>query len=613
MKTLNEARLMKNILINMTPIKAIKRRLTSCCLLIVLAFLLACGLFFGLSAWLVSLVQAQTPAQAPYDVLLLIDNSNSMFEKNGLGSDPDLLRIEAARLFFNYLGVDSGGVLHRLGVIFFGGEAHLVVPLTPLADDTRRVELAQLISKPARMNWTNPQVALELAETTLNTTVDSRSQQAVVLLTDGKPEWGTTPSTVEKQAVHDRLQKLAQRFADQEIPLFIVLLQSPATDADPEIDQVYLPLWQQMAKATPPGRFYLARQSEDLLDIYHDIVVRLTSRYTDGIVLQTEVKAETIEQVSVEPGLAQVTFVIRKSDPALQVEIIQPDGQTLTPAQHGVQYGGQPQQSYEEIWTASAPVAGPWQIWLNGQGLVTVWKDFYPAPATATFTPTPPPTASSTPTQTASPKPTATATTTPTSLPTASPTVTNTPAPTDTPTTMPPSSATSTLIRTPTATSTVMVSASNPGSRGSSILLWGCMGLPVIGIVTLGSGWLVLHHHQPKPHLTGVIRQITTPGGQTNPGLSPQRLDLDTLNTSEFQLVTPQTGQNLNPRLVARLDPDNEITVFLVVDQVQPDQPVLVNDRPVRTEWLLKDGDVIGLGNYKFKYENLRQRTIQRR
>ena len=193
---------------------------------------------------------------------------------------------------------------------------------------------------------------------------------------------------------------------------------------DPEIEQVYVPLWQELAQATPPGQFYRARQSEDLLNIYHQIVVTLTGRQTAGVVVQTQVQAETVERIGVEPGLAQVTLVIRKSDPELQVSILPPGGQPLSPASPGVRYGGRPGQSREEIWAITHPPPGEWQVRLNGQGSVTVWKDYFPAPATATFTPS----ATSTSTGTATPAPTSTPTPPPTATPTASPTVTPVPA-----------------------------------------------------------------------------------------------------------------------------------------------------------------------------------------
>ncbi len=586
-----------------------KRRLTGCCLLIVLAILLACGAFFALSIYLARLAAAREPDRTTYEVCLLIDNSNSMWEKNGLGSDPKLLRIEAARLFITYLGVDSRGPLHQLGVIFFGGEARLVVPLTPLADDARRAELVRLIDSPERMSWTNPAAALELAETTFIQTGQSSARRVVVLLTDGKPEFSSAPTQQEIDAVNARLRHLAGRFAAQDISLFIILLQNQATDADPEIEQLYVPLWQEMAATTPTGRFYQARRSEDLLDIYHDIVVTLTGRQTEGVVVQTEVETATVKAVAVEPGLAQMTLVIRKSAPAIGVRIIRPNGQRLTAGEPGVQQAGQPGDSLEEIWAISDPPAGQWLVELTGQGVVTVWKDFYPAPATPTFTPT----------ATATPTETATATRTP--LPTV--TATSTPSPTSTPTSTP----SSTPLPLPTAatipTPTPNLAPLPPGPAGN-LMRW--LLLPLGVIAAVGGGWFWRRQRRSRTVLSGILHRVTAP---TTAALGvPARLDLDALNCAEIGAGPEPSAELYLPPL-----PDQPAPVVRFVAQAEAaDLPgvvlrvatpgdtggaaaVLVNGLPVTTEWKLQDGDVITLGAYRFKYENLRQRagrTIRR-
>lgn len=581
------------------PWRSFKRRLTGCCLLIILLGLFICIAFLGLSFYLAQLVAAQSPRQRPQEVLLLIDNSNSMFEKDGVGSDPDLLRIQAARLFITYLGVDSGGVIHRLGVIFFGGEARLVVPLTTLAGDTRRAELAQLIDNPQRMAWTNHQAALELAEELFKTsTSGATTRRAVVLLTDGKPEWTTTPTEQETVETIARLHHVAGRFAVEKIPLFIILLQNNVTDADPEIERLYVPLWQEMVEATPPGHFYHARRSDELLDIYHDIVVKLTNRQTAGVVLETQVQTHTLQPIEIEPNLQQVTFVIRKSSPTLQVQIRRPNGQPVRTTEADVQYGGQPGQSLEEIWAISLPAAGEWQIQISGQGAVTVWKDFYPAPATPTLTP------SSTATFTPTPQPTPAPTSTPVPSPTFTPTPSLTPTRPSSPTALPVSSA-SRL-------------ASSPATNDTSKVSWlGWILLPVTLLVTGGSGWLWWHYRRKRqPLLSGVLRPVTVPAlaGHT----LPARLDLDALNRPEISLGSeaaaylylPHLSNQRTPaaRLVARWHPEFQPAVTLVVSEANTAETVLVNSVPAQQERALRDGDVITLGAYRFKYENLRQR-----
>lgn len=577
-----------------------KRWLSACCLFIVIGLLLVLCALCGMSVYLVRQVGAQGlepgasfegPARAPLQVLLLIDNSNSMYEKDGIGSDPGLLRIEAARLFINYLGVDSSGPAHRLGVIFFGHQAHLQVPLTPLASDTRRSDMLQLLADPPRMGWTDPEAALALAAETLLARDRPCAGCALVLLTDGKPERSTAPTAREQATTIARLRERAGLFAAADVSLFIILLQNTATDADPEIEGTFVPLWQEIAQATPHGRFYRARQGEELLDIYHDIVVTLTGRETSGIVVQTRVETETSEQVTVEPGLAQVTFVIRKSAPSLRVTVQPPRGLPLAPGDPGVRYGGRPGQGLEEIWAVDDPPPGDWQVHIDGQGAITVWKDFYPAIATPHPTRSP----------TASPTPSRSPTRTPTFSP--SPTASATPRPTRTPT------------RTPAAaTRTPSPSPPAAGRSGGPPGWW--IGLPLIAL-GVGGGWLWFRWRRAVPLLEGTLRRLTAPSGQT---IMPARLDLGTLGRREISLG-PGPNARLRlahvageptpaARLVARRGPDGQPGVVLVIQAVgdQAGQ-AQVNGLPIAGEWLLRDGDVIALGAWRLRYENLRRRA----
>ncbi len=79
-----------------------------------------------------------------------------MWDKGGIGSDPDLLRVEAANLFVAYQGVDTARPGNRLGVIHFGGSSQLIVPLTLLDSAEQRQKVRAAIANPRRMAWTDP-------------------------------------------------------------------------------------------------------------------------------------------------------------------------------------------------------------------------------------------------------------------------------------------------------------------------------------------------------------------------------------------------------------------------------------------------------------------------
>jgi len=141
--------------------------------------------------------------------------------------------------------------------------------------------------------------------------------------------------------------------------------------------------------------------------------------------------------------------------------------------------------------------------------------------------------------------------------------------------------------------------------------------LPGLLLVAGGSGWFWWHYrHQRQPLLSGTLRRVSAP---TIAGSAlPSRLDLDTLNRREVglgpdaraYLHLPHLPEEPTPsvRLVARRDPDSQPITALVVSETNEAVTVLINGVPVRYERMLRDGDTITLGAYRFKYENLRQR-----
>lgn len=365
------------------PVRAWGRFRLGCRFVLMLLLLLAC---LGCAA-LGLLVKQATAGEPGADVMLAIDNSNSMFDKSGLGSDPELRRIEAAQMFISYLGADSGSSSHRLGVIFFGGEAVEVVPLTPLASDDRRTMMSSLIDEPQRMEWTDPAAALTLSREAVLATGEQGRQRVVVLLTDGRPEWDNDPTPEERRAVIDDLRQIGERYSEDGINLFVILLANEATDADPEIAETYVPLWRGLTEAAG-GAFYRVRQADDLFSIYHDILLTLSPSQSVGpvvdAILEGTPKHETI---SIEPNLGRVTYLVRRSNSDVTVTVHRPNGQVLRPQDSDVRHAG---WGTTAIWAVTRPQAGEWQVRMDGQGSVTVWKDYLRLPEEATRpTPTP--------------------------------------------------------------------------------------------------------------------------------------------------------------------------------------------------------------------------------
>ena len=359
--------------------KRLRQWKRNCCIVVLAGIsllILLCVAFF----LLIYYAQAQGQVQSALDVVLLIDHSNSMWDKGGVGSDPGLLRVQAANLFVAYLGVDTTREGNRLGVIHFGGRSELVVPLTPLDSPERRQAIRTAIANPHRMEWTDPLEALRLADQVLfpQRQRDPARQPVVILLTDGKPELSPAPSPAEHAAYLAELRALVDRFRQRGCPVFTIALSSEATDADPEIQTVYRNLWQEIAARTPPAEYHEARTAGDLLRIYHDVVARLSGAETGQPVVDTHVDGQATQTITVGGGLAQVTLVVLRSDPALEVHLLRPGGAPARTGDPDVQHTGELGATHEEIWAITNPRPGRWTLALEGNGTVLAWRDTIP-------------------------------------------------------------------------------------------------------------------------------------------------------------------------------------------------------------------------------------------
>jgi uncharacterized protein YegL len=363
------------------------RRWRRNCLLVVVGLLLLCLALYVGAVVLVRRANAQEVAYQPLDVLLLIDHSDSMWEKGGVGSDPQLLRLDAAGLFISYLGLDAEPGGHRLGVIRFGGESELIVPLTPVADEAQRAALRAALADPTPMGWTDPLQALELAYQELflseRSTPDRRP--VVVLLTDGKPEIPSLTTAQERAAYIDALRSRVESFRDRACPIFTIALTNEATEADPEIQTVYRNLWQEIAALTPPGEYREARTAQDLPHAYHAVVAHLSGVEAEAPLLEAEVEGELTRSIPVEEGLARLVLLVFKSDPTITVRLVRPGGALARAEDPDVSHVGSG-GAREEVWSILDPRPGAWRIELSGHGEVLVWRDTALSSASPAYT-----------------------------------------------------------------------------------------------------------------------------------------------------------------------------------------------------------------------------------
>ena len=187
-----------------------------------------------------------------FDVVLLIDQSLSMWECSGPGSDPEQVRVDAANLIIQYLGADSSNANYRIGIVHFGGSAVQMAPLTDVGIEEMRQQLAGVILNPEPIPWTNPEAAMLLAHDMLARDQRTDGRRVVVLLTDGEPIWPDNQPMTDA-LYRQQLQSAVDQFVRDDIELVLVQLTNPATTCNQNAIAEWLVTWQTLVEQTGDG------------------------------------------------------------------------------------------------------------------------------------------------------------------------------------------------------------------------------------------------------------------------------------------------------------------------------------------------------------------------
>lgn len=543
--------------------------------------------------------QGVTPP-ANQDVVLVSDQSLSMFTCDGVGTDPDLLRVDAVNLFAGYLGADGEPGRYRLGLIHFGGKVQPMAPLTDIGDSAMRQQLAAVAANPEPIPWTDQRLALQAASQLLAAEGRPDSQRTIILLTDGQPAWGEDVVR-SVDGYRADLRQMAAQLAAEGVSLYIVHLSNPMTSCSQQVEAEWLTLWHELATTTPKGQLYTATGPRNLLDVYLDIVRQLVGVPEGDMVASgtTLTGAGSVSvPVTVTQPLERMTLVVWKAQPDARVAVWTPQGVLLSPDGAQVRVTGREVGSRQEVWRIEGPEMGQWTVELTGNGDVMVWQDRVPAPTptpTATPTVTSTPTATATATATATPTATATATPTQTAAATATPTETATPLPTSTETPLPTATATETSAPTATPTATHTPTPALPEDPPQRRVWWPwAAGL----LSVLGAVVFVV---RPRPvYLSGQLVPMDGPVDE----LPPLPIDLGSGRRREFRLGAG--AKEARWRLsgwegAARLYTSRDGQILLTVERGN----VNLNNAPVHQARPLVDGDILQMGPYRLRYDNL--------
>lgn len=559
----------------MNSFKKVERRSCGCCLFVTLGFLLLVGGLIFL------IVRAASAAGLPpaYDVVLVSDQSPSMWDCDGIGTDPELLRVDAARLFINTLGADSSA-RYRLALLHFGGEVERVAGLTDLVDGAARQRLLEAASHPEPMRWTDHLRALQAGQQLLAETGSPDSRRLIVLLTDGEPAPNPAnyPAGYDATQHADALREAAADLARGDITLAIVLLSDIRTSCGRRVAAEWAGRWATLAEMTPGGALYVANRADDLLPIYHTIVRHLLGMVEGAMPMTSAVLtpgAPLVVNAPVQEPLAGLILTIWKHNPATIVEVRRPTGNRVLPGQAEVTVSGGGAGGREEVWRIARPQIGLWRVVLVGQGRVSVWQDRLPLP-----TPTATPTARPTGTFTLTPTPTVT----PTAGPTRTPTASVTPSPTW-----------------PAAAPLSPSATASPAPAGGEAPQTDRTVWPLVAGTGLGglSALGLAIGRRRGPYLTGQLVPVATPAG------SPALLARDLAPERRRQVYLGRRAQGAwqlpGWEGTLRLWAANRRTVNISALAGE----ATLDGQPLRQPTPLADGAVIGCGAYRIRYENL--------
>ena len=573
----------KNTRFHLRRATGCRHRAMGCVLLLIILLMAACAVLF----WAVYSARAyETPSSSstsPLSLVLLLDSSDSMFERPQTGSDFSQTNLDAARLFINYLSVDHPRIAHQCSVILFGSHAETLFPLTPLTDADRRNDLLARLQDPPPMGWTDHVQALQQAQHILAQSPPA-ARRVIIMFTDGQPEWRANPTADEWRTYGDALRTQGEALSNAGISLFILLLPPPSDSPAPH--DLWRPIWQEITAATPAGALFQARQPQDVLQLSHHLLLTLNGGYAAAPIWGgTTRPIGEPSQISVPPHLSRLTLVVHKEQPGLTVTILRPGGPPLTAAQPGVRHAGLSGITHEEIWVIDDPPSGNWTITSQGNGQAVIWPD-YRLPMTP-LTPTPiltPPAGD--PTERA------------TSSPTASPIPAATPTPIITATTFPQITMLPPpiphLLRPPAPVSPVRANVPH-------ISLW--WGLPVLALSIVAMLWKY-HQWRRRPLVEGELHLIDGPGfagGESRYELDALARRAITVGASPADLVL--VGASTRFTLYPGMPLENGRSMFI------RGQEITLDGQPLTHECPLHDNALITLGQTRLRYQNLRLRS----
>lgn len=201
------------------------------------------------------------PPMLGRDLMMVLDLSASMSSDDMIVGTEHVDRLTAAKAVLSEFLKQREG--DRIGLVVFGTNAYV---MTPLTRDLKTVD-EQLASTAHSMAGPATSIGDAVALAVKRLDEEKVPQKVVILLTDGYTTAGRlTPDEAADIAARAGVKVYTIGFGDDP-SLTLFGFRIPIGTTQPDIDEGAL---QRIAKATN-GKFYRARETQELMNIYNDI------------------------------------------------------------------------------------------------------------------------------------------------------------------------------------------------------------------------------------------------------------------------------------------------------------------------------------------------------
>lgn len=264
------------------------------------------------------------------EVVVVVDSSGSM--KN---SDPQTLRIPAAKLFFSLLSAEDSAAL-----ISFSGGGKTLLNLTPITSDAARAQLLQAADKiTSNGSHTNLHAALARAYELLSQHPNKSTPRYIVLMSDGKMDSGDAQrDAVLTTSLRDELLPALKKDA---IEVHTIAFTN-SSDAE---------LLRTIAHDTA-GLAKLALTDQELHTVFSEMFER--SKKPNMLPVENG-------EFLVDTAIDEVTIVASKEDAKVQIELQAPDGSRVSENHRPPKTRWLATPSFDMI-TVPQPKGGRWKI-----------------------------------------------------------------------------------------------------------------------------------------------------------------------------------------------------------------------------------------------------------